>query len=731
MGLIQGEARRVAGHNRQADRGRPGSRRVFAIMKRFGPGGSRLPKPLIIVESPAKARTISRFLSRRYEVLPSMGHVRDLPKSQFGVDVDHGFEPKYITIRGKGPVVKELREAARKAEQVYLATDPDREGEAISWHLAEVLGLPDNRVRRIEFHEITKEAVQTAIKHWRPLAKGLVDAQQARRILDRVVGYQLSPLLWRKVRPGLSAGRVQSTALRLLVEREREIQAFVPEQYFTLKARLDVGELLDADYVGPLGEKGRVAAAEAETVKTAVETRGRLTVSEVKPGTRRRFAPPPFTTSTLQQEASRRLGLTVKRTMQLAQQLYEGLEVPGEGVVGLVTYIRTDSTRVAEVAEQEGVAYVGEVFGAAYIHREKRKVADRPGVQGAHEAIRPTRVTRHPETLKGALTRDQYRLYRLIWERFVASLMAPAVYDTLAVDFTGAGHVFRARAQEMKFPGFTALSDEADEEDRGLARRLPPLAVGQEVDVREVVSAEHFTEPPPRYTEATLVRTLEELGIGRPSTYAPIIDTLLSREYARREERRLRPTELGQVVVDLLKEYFPDIVDVKFTADMEQQLDEIEAGHRSWREVLQQFYTGFERDLKAAEAAADRVELPEDTTDEVCEVCGSPMVVKHGRFGRFLACSAYPACQHTRPYLEKTGADCPVCGKPIVVRRSKKGRVFYGCSGYPACTFVSWYRPTDRRCPRCGAFLAERRRGQREALSCVREGCGYVEEKAQ
>jgi DNA topoisomerase-1 len=691
-----------------------------------------LPKPLIIVESPAKARTISRFLGKRYQVLPSMGHVRDLPRSQFGVDVARGFEPKYITIRGKGPVVKELREAAKKADQVYLATDPDREGEAISWHLAEVLGLPPGRVRRIEFHEITKDAVQNAIKHWRPLAQGLVDAQQARRILDRVVGYQLSPLLWRKVRPGLSAGRVQSTALRILVEREREIAAFLPEEYYTLTAQLDAGEQLEASYVGPLGEKGRVSETEAETVRSTVTAAGELVVSEVKQGTRRRFSGPAFTTSTLQQEASRRLGLTVKRTMQIAQQLYEGLEVPGEGVVGLVTYIRTDSTRVADVAEQEGKAYVAEVFGSAYVSQERRKQAQRPGVQGAHEAIRPTRVTRHPEQLKGHLTRDQYRLYRLIWERFTASLMAPAVYDTLTIDFEGAGQRFRARAQELKFPGFTALYDDQEEgEDTPSVRRLPLLAQGARARVLAVEAAQHFTEPPARFTEATLVRTLEELGIGRPSTYAPIIETLLSRDYVRREDRRLRPTELGEVVVDLLRQFFPEIVDVKFTAGMEAQLDQIEAGEQSWRELLGQFYGEFSRELKAAEDAAGRVELQDETTDEVCELCGSPMIIKHGRFGRFLACSAYPACQHTRPFLEKTGADCPVCGLPVVVRRSKKGRVFYGCSGYPSCTFVTWYRPSNRLCPRCGAFLAERRKGSREALTCVREGCGYVEEKAQ
>jgi DNA topoisomerase-1 len=692
-----------------------------------------LAKPLIIVESPAKARTISRFLGRRYQVLPSMGHVRDLPRSQFGVDVEHGFEPKYITIRGKGPILKELRDAAKRADQVYLATDPDREGEAISWHLAEVLGLPEHQVRRIEFHEITKDAVQRAIKHWRPLSQGLIDAQQARRILDRVVGYQLSPLLWRKVRPGLSAGRVQSTALRLLVEREREIAAFRPEEYYTIAARFQVGEeTLAADYVGPLGDKGRVSKGDADAVAQAVPVGSAARVADVKQGTRRRNPPPPFTTSTLQQEASRRLGLTVRRTMQIAQQLYEGLDIAGEGIVGLVTYIRTDSTRIADVARADGQAYIEERFGPSYVNRDQKKAAPRPGEQGAHEAIRPTAVARHPEAVKNSLTRDQYRLYRLIWERFVASLMAPAVYATYAIDFEAAGHRFRARAQEMTFAGFTALSDAHEEdEDTPTLKRLPALPIGAAATVTALEATQHFTEPPPRYTEATLVRTLEELGIGRPSTYAPIIETLLTRDYVRREDRRLKPTELGGVVVDLLKQFFPEIVDVKFTAGMEEQLDQIEAGQESWRDVLKRFYDGFSRELAAAEDAAQRVELAEEATDERCDVCGSPMVVKHGRFGRFLACSAYPACQNTRPYLEKTGAECPVCGKPVVVRRSRKGRVFYGCSGYPACTFVSWYPPSDRRCPRCGAFLAVRRRGSREAFVCVREGCGYVEERAQ
>ena len=695
-----------------------------------------MPKPLIIVESPAKARTISRFLGKRYQVLPSMGHVRDLPKSQFGVDVEHGFQPKYITIRGKGQVVKELREAAKKSEQVYLATDPDREGEAISWHLAEVLGLSDTQVKRIEFHEITKDAVARAIKHWRPLSHGLVDAQQARRILDRIVGYQLSPWLWRKVRPGLSAGRVQSTALRLLVERQAEIDAFVAEEYFTLTALLSsAGTALTAEYLSPLGERGRLAGTELETVLAEVGPNALESVpfriADVKERERRRYAPFPFTTSTLQQEASKRLGLTVKRAMQIAQQLYEGLEVHGEGTVGLITYIRTDSTRVAESAEEEGRQYIQAVYGPAYESRERRRAPSRPGQQGAHEAIRPTVVRRTPESLKGSLSRDQLRLYRLIWERFVASQMAPAVYDTVTVDVSAGRHTFRSRMQKLKFPGFTALYDEPDDDAVSAHPLTVPVKAGDPLTLEELKPEQHFTEPPPRYTEASLVKILEDLGIGRPSTYAPTIETLLARDYARREERRLVPTELGRAVVDLLKEFFPRIVDIQFTAAMEADLDRVEDGEESWRALLGTFYEDFSAYLARAEKEAGPVHIEEESTDEVCDRCGRPMVIKHGRFGRFLACSGYPECQNTRPLLQKTGAECPKCARPVVVRRSRKGRTFYGCSGYPECDFVTWYPPSDKTCPRCGAFLAQKGRGLRGALTCVREGCGYEERVAQ
>lgn len=700
-------------------------------------------KPLIIVESPAKAKTISRFLGSRYLVKASMGHVRDLPKSQFGVDVEQGFKPRYITIRGKGPLLKELRDASKKSDKVYLATDPDREGEAIAWHLTEALGIPSAEARRIEFHEITKDAVTHAIRYARPINLDLVDAQQARRILDRLVGYQLSPLLWRKVRPGLSAGRVQSAALRLLVDRDDAIKAFTPEEYFTVEVSAGKDHVtLNAAYAGPLGEKGRVSKEDAEKILDAVRPSTPIRVESVKTRERRRYPSNPFTTSTLQQEASRRLGFSVKRTMRLAQQLYEGLEISGEGTVGLVTYIRTDSTRVSEVAQDEAKAYIEANFGKGYWKGEapaKRAEKERPGVQGAHEAIRPTVVMRTPSTLKSSLGRDQLRLYRLIWERFVASQMAPEVYDATTVELVHGSSRFRAHGSIVKFPGFTELYQESPEEDATSVspedqpgrEPLPYLESGVELTVSDIRSSQHFTEPPARFTEASLVKTLEELGIGRPSTYAPIIDTLLQRDYVRREQKRLFPTELGRVVVDLLRQYFPEIVDISFTAAVEDQLDQVESAEILWQEVLARFYGPFSQELAKAEEDIDKVSLPEETTDEVCDKCGRPMIVKYGRFGKFLACSGYPDCENTKPYLEKVGALCPKCSKDLVVRRTRRGRTFYGCSGYPDCDFVTWNRPSDKICPVCGSAMAFKRKGSHESLLCLREGCGHEEQQAQ
>ncbi len=709
-------------------------------------GGVGLPKakPLIIVESPAKAKTISRFLGSRYQVKASMGHVRDLPKSQFGVDVEHGFMPRYITIRGKGPLLKELKDAAKKADKVFLATDPDREGEAISWHLAEALGIPPGATQRIEFHEITKDAVSHAIKHARPVNIPRVNAQQARRVLDRVVGYQLSPLLWHKIRPGLSAGRVQSAALKLLVDREDDILAFVPQQYFTVT--MDAGDetlLLHCEYFGPRGDKGRLTAEDAEQVVSQTPLESPIRIESVKTRERRRFPAPPFTTSTLQQEASRRLGFSVKRTMSLAQQLYEGLEVSGEGTVGLVTYIRTDSVRVAEVAEAETKQYIEMTFGAQYLKDSTEHRADRDpvGSQGAHEAIRPTVVVRHPDHLKGSLNRDQLRLYRLIWERFVASQMAAQVYDATTIDLVAENRErFRARGALIKFKGFTEIYQETQEapENKPEGRdidpsltTLPKVAEGVEITVKSIASQEHFTEPAPRFNEATLVKTLEELGIGRPSTYAPIIDTLLQRQYVERSQRRLLPTMLGRVVVDLLSEYFPEIVNTAFTAEVESQLDLVESNEMAWQEVLRRFYGPFAEELARAESDVEKLELPKEATDEICDRCGKPLEVKYGRFGKFLACTGYPDCQFTKPYLEKTAALCPRCGKPLVVRHTRRGRTFYGCSGYPECDFVTWNQPTDKICPQCGSSMALKRRGNRESFLCLKEGCGYESEQAQ
>ncbi|MCY0900311.1 MAG: type I DNA topoisomerase [Firmicutes bacterium] len=689
------------------------------------------PKPLIIVESPAKAKTISRFLGSRYQVKASMGHVRDLPKSQFGVDVDKGFEPRYITIRGKGGLVKELKEAAKKTDRVYLATDPDREGEAIAWHLGEALGIPPQRAQRIQFHEITKDAVTEAIRHARPIDMNLVDAQQARRVLDRVVGYQLSPLLWRKVRPGLSAGRVQSAALRLIVDREREIQAFTPEEYFTLELSVASDPVLVAEYAAPWGEKGRLTREQAVALEAMVKPQDAVVVRSVKTRERRRHAAPPFTTSTLQQEASRRLGFSVKRTMSIAQQLYEGLEVAGEGTVGLVTYIRTDSTRVAEVAVADAKGYIEATYGASFWKGpDTRPAKKRPGVQDAHEAIRPTSVMRHPDSLKNSLSRDQWRLYRLIWERFLASQMAAEISDVTTIELGYGDHVFRAHGAVVKFPGFTILYQET-QEDEGQDTRvvaLPVVHEGQQLTVVSLQSHQHFTEPPPRFTEASLVKTLEELGIGRPSTYAPIIDTLLQRDYVRREQRKLVPTELGGVVVDLLQKYFPEIVDISFTAAVENQLDRIEEAELGWRDVLHAFYQPFKAELERADEDIEKVALPSEQTEETCAVCGRPMVVKYGRFGKFLACSGYPECTNTEPLVEKTGGVCPKCGADLVVRRSKRGRTFYGCRAYPTCDFVTWWRPTEKICPRCGSSMALKRKGRQDTLVCLKEGCGYEEE---
>ena len=688
-------------------------------------------KTLVIVESPAKAKTIGKFLGKNYTIKPSMGHVRDLPKSQFGVDVENNFAPRYITIRGKGEIVKELRAAAQKAGRVLLAPDPDREGEAIAWHLQHLLDLPDEPIR-IEFNEITRNAIQEAVKKPRKIDQDRVDAQQARRILDRLVGYRLSPLLWRKVRKGLSAGRVQSVAVRLIVDREQEIEAFQQEEYWSLTAWLlpeKEGAAFPARLLKYAGSDLNVKSKdEMEAILKALDGVA-FTVTEVKQRERRKNPAAPFTTSTLQQEAYRKLNFTSRRTMQVAQQLYEGIDLGGgQGPVGLITYIRTDSTRVANVAQLEARDFLMERFGPEYVPESLRQFKGRKDIQDAHEAIRPTSVWREPVALKNSLTRDQYRLYNLIWERFVASQMQAAVMDTVTADITAGPGLFRASGSVIKFPGFLKVYQEGrDNEEKEPEQQLPPLVTGQSLGLQSLEPKQHFTQPPPRFTEATLVKTMEELGIGRPSTYAPTIETILQRGYVAREQKQFIPTELGRVVVDLLKKHFPQIIDVEFTAHMEEQLDAVEAGKISWQQVLEEFYGPFAEVLKKAEDEIGTVELPEEVSEEKCELCGRNLVVKMGRYGKFLACPGFPECRFTKPLLEAIGVNCPECGGQIVARRTKKGRRFYGCQNYPRCTYVSWDKPTNQTCPRCGTRLVEKTTRQGSRLVCPNKECGYAE----
>jgi DNA topoisomerase-1 len=662
-------------------------------------------KALVVVESPAKAKTIEKFLGKNYTVRASMGHLRDLPKSQFGVDIEHDFAPKYINIRGKGDLIKNLKEEAKKAGAVYLATDPDREGEAIAWHLAHLLGIGEQKACRIEFNEITKPAIQKAVKHPRPIDISRVDAQQARRILDRIVGYKLSPLLWRKVRKGLSAGRVQSVAVRLICDREREIQAFVSEEYWTVTAKLrpkPKGGLFDAELVAVDGKKPEIGSeAEAGRITGEMEKADYL-VREVKRRERRRNPAPPFITSSLQQDAARRLGFTARKTMLLAQQLYEGIEITGVGPVGLVTYIRTDSTRVATSAQEEARGYVAAKHGREFLP-DRPPVYSTKNAQDAHEAIRPTSIEFTPDAVARSLSRDQLRLYALIWERFVASQMAPAVYDTLTVEIAAGRFGLRASGSILKFPGYLAVYGDSREEAEKDAL-LPEVAEGQELKLQKLQPKQHFTEPLPRYTEASLVKVLEEKGIGRPSTYAPIIETIQERGYVLKAEKKFQPTELGFVVVDLLKEHFPDIVDADFTAEMEDRLDGIADEKVSRTKVLKEFYDPFAATLTSADEKIGNVELPVEVSDVPCPNCGRMLVVKHGRFGNFLACPGFPECRTTKPILKDTGVKCPLCQGAVVERRTKRGKVFFGCANYPECQFTTWDTPLKDTCETCGSF---------------------------
>ena len=682
-------------------------------------------KYLVIVESPAKVKTIKKFLGSNYEVMASNGHVRDLPKSQLGFDVEHDYEPKYITIRGKGDILAALRKAAKKADKVYLATDPDREGEAISWHLSYALKLDKKKMRRITFNEITKSAVKASIKQARDINMNLVDAQQARRVLDRMVGYEISPLLWEKVKRGLSAGRVQSVALRIIGDREEEINNFIPEEYWTLDGEFNVeGEKkpLIAKFYGNKNKKITIHS-KAELDKILKELQGvTYKIAEVKKGERSKKAPLPFTTSTLQQEASKVLNFSTQKTMRLAQQLYEGVDIKGSGTVGLITYLRTDSTRISEEADRTAREYIAEQYGQEYVAEPEKKNDNGKRIQDAHEAIRPTDISRLPAQVKESLSRDQFRLYQLIWKRFAASRMQQAKYETTSVKVQGGEYYFTAAASKLKFDGFMTVYTQADEEKQENQLLAKNLEEDTEISLKGLKELQHFTQPPAHYTEAALVKTLEELGIGRPSTYAPTITTIIARRYVAKENKNLYMTELGEVVNNIMKEAFPSIVDVYFTATMEQLLDSVEEGKVQWKTVIRNFYPDLEEAVKKARQELEQVKIEDEVTDVICEQCGRNMVVKYGPHGKFLACPGFPECKNTKPYLEKIGVPCPICGKDVVIKRSKKGRIYYGCENNPDCEFMSWQKPSREKCPSCHSYMLEK--GNK--LVCSDKQCGYV-----
>ncbi len=685
---------------------------------------------LVIVESPAKAKTIEKYLGKKYTVKASMGHVRDLPKSQMGVDIEHNFQPKYITIRGKGPVLKELKNAAKKAKKVFLAADPDREGEAIAWHLAQSLDIDIQSDCRVVFNEITKDAIKDSFKSPRAINMDLVDAQQARRVLDRLVGYNISPILWKKVKKGLSAGRVQSVAVRLIIDRENEIKHFKPEEYWTINGDFLKGtESFEAAFWGVEGKKKDLKTE--EDVKQVLQKviGNEFTVTKVTKKERRRNPAPPFTTSSLQQEAARKLNFRTKKTMMVAQQLYEGIDLGKEGTVGLITYMRTDSTRISDTAKSEAISYIEKMFGSEYAQAKTRGSQKSGNVQDAHEAIRPTSAFRNPDGIKDFLTKDQYKLYKLIWERFIASQMSPAVMDTMSVDLENNGVMFRANGSKIKFHGFMKVYVEGtdDQKEDKSNRLLPDLQEGDKIFSKDLKPEQHFTQPPPRYTEARLVKTLEELGIGRPSTYAPTLDTIQRRGYVALENKRFVPTELGQIVHELMMEFFPEILDVEFTAKMEHDLDDIEEGKVNWVKIIDEFYHDFSKNVKKAENEMEKVEIKDEYAGVKCEKCGSEMVYKMGRYGKFLACSNFPDCRNTKPILKEIGLKCPKCHEGnIVERKSKRRRVFYGCDRYPECDFISWEKPVERKCPKCGEILVEKRLKKGVQVQC--SSCDYKEE---
>ncbi len=686
---------------------------------------------LVIVESPAKAKTIQKYLGKDYDVIASMGHVRDLPKSKLGVDVEHGFQPQYTDMKGKEEVIKQLKERAKKCSRVYLATDPDREGEAISWHIAQMLHLDMEENNRVEFNEITKSGVQSGMAHPHKIDVDLVNAQQARRIVDRIVGYKLSPFLWKKVRRGLSAGRVQSVAVRLVVDRENEIRAFVPQEYWSIDAKLSVppsrkvfsAKLITVD--GKRVDKTEIGTKEEADALLERLNQAEFLVSKVKKRVTRKHPAAPFITSTLQQDASYRLGFQSKRTMKVAQELYEGVEVAGMGAIGLITYMRTDSLRISDEARSAASDYIRDTYGENYLPPEPRIYKSKKNAQDAHEAIRPSMPSLTPADVKSSLTADQYKLYKLIWERFIASQMADAMLDTVSVDIAADGCIFKATGSTVRFDGFTALYEET-KDAKGENKNLPELKEGDVLKVRSLEGNQHFTQPPARFTEASLIKTLEENGIGRPSTYAPTITTIISRLYVERDGKSLKPTVLGEVTTDLMKEHFHNIVDAAFTAKMESDLDEVEQGQRDWVSALDEFYGDFAKTLSEAEEKMEgkRVKVPDEETDIVCEQCGRNMVIKIGRFGRFLACPGFPECTNTKKSVQETPGTCPLCGGKIILKKSKRDRSFYGCSAYPDCNFMTWNIPLEEKCPQCGSTLFQKG-GKSGKMVCEKPECGY------
>lgn len=685
---------------------------------------------LVIVESPAKAHTIQKYLGPDYEVLASMGHVRDLPASRLSVDVKNDFAPNYENIKGKGELIKKLRNEAKKSDYVYLATDPDREGEAISWHLAQLLKLDETEQNRVTFNEITKSGIKYGMEHPRCIDQQLVDAQQARRVLDRIVGYEISPFLWKKIRKGLSAGRVQSVAVRLIVDREDEIRAFTPEEYWTLEALLAKQgaktKPFTAKYYGTGGKKCEITSEEQANALKAAAEREPFIIKSIKTGTRQKNPAPPFITSTLQQDASRRYGFQAKRTMKVAQELYEGINLPDMGAVGLITYMRTDSLRISDEALSAAHDYIKRTYGDSYALAKPRTFRSKSNAQDGHEAIRPTMIELSPMKIKDSLSADQFKLYKLVWERFIASQMAACVQDTVSADITAGEHLFKASGFSVRFDGYTRLYTETQDNDEEQGTNLPRLEEGEQLNLKELKPGQHFTQPPPRYTEATLIRELEENGIGRPSTYAPTLSTILQRGYVEREGKALKPTIVGETVTRLMKEQFGKIVDVKFTAEMEKELDEVEDGKTEWVGMMHHFYDDFTEMLQSAEKNMEgtKMKIPDEETDIVCELCGRKMVVRHGKYGKFLACPGFPECKNTKTLQQETPGSCPRCGKKVLAKKSKTGRTYYGCEDNPACGFMTWDIPLEEKCPRCGSSLFKTT-GRMKMIHCLKEGCGY------